>query len=113
MIMKTLLLLCTIGLAAACASSGKSSKSCDIDAAGRQQAMANISRALEADPNIDASKYIRDGYGPQGTFNSPDYCTYMIRPWQPVITELIWDGTLAFRINKQSFEVEDYRQVDE
>lgn len=110
--MKIPALLGSIALLWGCASSPVG-KPCDIDAAGQQKAMENIAIALEERPEIRAEQYIKEPFEPQTIYNAKDYCTFIIRPWQPIQSELIWDGALGFRINKQSYEVEDIRRIDE
>ena len=88
-------------------------KPCDIDAAGQQKAMDNIAVALKEKPEIKAEQYIKQPFEPSAIYNGSSYCTFVIRPWQPVQSELIWDGTLGVRINKQSQEVEDISRIDE
>ncbi len=95
-----------------CASS-QFDKECGISADGQQQAMDNISVVLRREFGLDAESYIEKGFAPQAIFGGKDYCTYIVRPWRPFVSELIWDGTLAFRIDKVDYEVLDWRQVDE
>ncbi len=95
-----------------CASS-QFDKECGISAEGQQQAMDNISVVLRQEFGVDADSYIKEGFEPQAIFGGKDYCTYMVRPWRPFVSELIWDGTLAFRIDKMNYEVLEWQQVDE
>jgi hypothetical protein len=110
--MKPIIILCAFLIASGCASSPVG-KPCDIDAAGQQQAMENIRLALLEDPEIRAEHYLNDEFAPRTIYNGSDYCTFIIQPWTPVVSELIWDGTLGFRINKQTFEVEEILRIDE
>ena len=105
-------LFCSIPLLWGCASSPVG-KPCDIDAAGRQKPMENIAIALKEKPEIRADQYIKEPFEPSAIYNGKDYCTFIIRPWQPIQSVLIWDGALGFRINKQSQEVEDISRIDE
>ena len=110
--MRKLIFLGTIVLAAGCANSPVG-KPCDIDAAGQKKAMENIGIALLEDPQIPVEKYINEDFAPQGIYNGKDYCTFMIHPWTPIVSELIWDGTLGVRVNKETLEVEEILRIDQ
>lgn len=88
-------------------------KHCDLDAASRQQAMVNIQRALPGVPYIHPEQYLSDDFQTHGEFNARDHCVFLVKPWQPIVSEFLWDGTLAFRVDKQSLKVEHYFRVDE
>ena len=105
------IVLGTIVLAAGCANSPVG-KPCDIDAAGQKKAMDNIGIALLEDPQIRADQYINDDFSPQGIYNGNGYCTFIIRPWTPIVSELIWDGTLGVRVKKETLEVEEIQRID-
>ena len=119
--MKPILFLCAFLTVTGCIVTGCANspvgKPCDIDAAGQQQAMENIRMALQEDPEIRAEHYLKDNsndeFEPRTIYNGNDHCTFIIQPWTPIVSELIWDGTLGFRINKQSFEVEEILRIDE
>jgi hypothetical protein len=104
------LCLALLGLAA-CASS-QFNKECGIDADGQRQAMNNISAVLRKDFSSSADSYIKQGFEPQTIYGGKDYCTYMVTPWRPIKSELIWDGTLAFKIDKDTYEVISWRRSD-
>ncbi len=95
-----------------CASS-QFNKDCTIGADGQKQAMANISAALQSDFSASADSYIKEGFAPQAIYGGKDYCTYVVGPWRPIKSELIWDGTLAFRIDSDTYEVISWRRVDQ
>lgn len=109
--MKTLIVSLALLGAAGCASS-QFNKECGIDADGQQQAMDNIAAVLRSDFGTDADSYIKEGFKPQTIYGGKDYCTYMVTPWRPFESELIWDGTLAFKIDKLTYEVISWRRSD-
>lgn len=110
--MRTLLATFVVLGLMGCASS-QFNKTCDISAAGQQQAMENISVVLRREFGVQADSYIKEDFAPQAIYGGKDYCTYLVRPWRPIVSELIWDGTVAFRIDKDNYEVLDWKQVDE
>ena len=114
--MKPLIFLCATLMVTACANSPVG-KPCDIDAAGQQKAMENIGLALLEDPELRTEHYlndkVNDDFAPRTIYNGNGYCTFIIQPWTPIVSELIWDGTLGFRINKQTLEVEEILRIDE
>ena len=105
-------LLCGLTLLGGCTATGFG-KPCDLDAASQEQALQNIAVALKSISYIRPEQYLNDDFHAQGTFNGKEHCSFLIRPWQPITSERIWDGTFSFRVNKQTLEVEKYLQVDE
>jgi hypothetical protein len=110
--MKNLIVSLVLLSLAGCASS-QFNKECGIDADGQQRAMENISAVLRSDFKTNADSYIKEGFEPQTIYGGNDYCTYMVAPWRPITSELIWDGTLAFRIDKETYEVLGWRRADD
>ena len=94
-------------------SSLHSGKSCGLSPADRQQALTSIQGALKAVNFIRPEQYLSDKFTTHGEFDSKEYCTFLVKPWQPIVSEFLWDGTLAFRVSKKTLQVEDYFRVDE
>ncbi len=114
--MRTLPLLILLAVTlAACADSPlrEIRKPCTIDAAGQETAMVNIAAALEVNPWVNAEDYIQDPFEPFAIYNGSEHCDFVLHPWRPVQTEMIWDGSLGVRINKETLKVEDIYRIDE
>ncbi len=107
-----ILILCAALLGLAGCVSSQLNKECGIDADGQQQAMTNISAVLRRDFSTNADSYIKEGFEPQTIYGGKGYCTYMITPWRPIESELIWDGTLAFKVDNETYEVISWRRSD-
>ena len=88
-------------------------KKCDLDAPSQAKALDNIRETLAGMIEIDPNQYLSDDFHSQGSYNSKEHCTFLIRPWQPITTQFIWDGTLAFRVDKKTLKVDKYYRVDE
>jgi hypothetical protein len=108
---RTLLLLAAL-LTHAC-SSLHSSTSCGLSPADRQQALTSIQATLKEINFIRPEQYLNDKFTTHGEFDSREYCSFLVKPWQPIVSEFLWDGTLAFRVSKKTLQVEDYFRVDE
>lgn len=99
-------------LCAGCSSTNLGKK-CDLDATSQAKALENIRIVLTSMTEVNAEQYINEDFHSQGTYNGKEHCTFLIRPWQPINSQLLWDGTLAFRVNKESLLVDKYYRVDE
>jgi hypothetical protein len=86
---------------------------CSIDASGQQKAMENIAEALRNDGRLEEGSYIKEPFKPSIIYNGKDHCDFIVQPWRPVQTEMIWDGTIGARVDKQTLKVTDLYRVDE
>ncbi len=114
--MRTLPLLVLLAATlAACADSPlrEIRQPCTIDAVGQATAMDNIAAALEVNPWVNAGDYIQEPFEPFAVYNGSEHCDFVLHPWRAVHTEVMWDGSLGVRINKQTLEVEDIYRIDE
>jgi hypothetical protein len=110
--MKTVSLLIGVATLVGC-TSFPIGQDCTIDAAGQQKVMVTIADALRADSRVNAEQYIKDGrLEPSSVYGASDHCSFLVTPWQPIKSELLWDGTLSFRINKETLEIEEWKRVD-
>ena len=88
-------------------------KKCDLDATSQAQALENIRVTLTSMIEINPKQYIKEDFQSQGSYNGKEHCTFLIRPWQPINSDLLWNGTLAFRVDKKTLQVDKYYRVDE
>lgn len=63
-------------------------------------------------PDIDHQDYFNDEFKQRGEYNSSTHCTFVIRPVRPISTEFIWDGAWAFRVDKETLEVDKHYRID-
>jgi hypothetical protein len=110
--MKALLLLGALTLLGGCAATETIREACDIDAAGQKQVMEAIAARLPDVPNVNAEQYIKEPFKPATVYNGKDSCTFIVRPWQPIDSELIWDGTLGFHVNKSTLAIESVEVIE-
>lgn len=111
--MKKMILLGALTLLGGCAATETIREDCDIDSAGQKQVMQAIAARLPDVPNVNAEQYIKQPFEPAAIYNGKDSCTFIIRPWQPIDSELIWDGTLGFLVNKSTLEIEDVQVIEQ
>lgn len=86
---------------------------CSIDEAGQQKVMENIAEALRKDGRVDEDSYIKEPFKPGAVYNAKNHCDFVVHPWRPVQTHMMWDGTIGARVDKQTLEVTDLYRIDE
>lgn len=110
--MRKLLTLGGIALLSACSATETLRAPCSMDAATQAKAMEAIAARLPTVPDVRPEQYIKEPFEPVAVYNGKESCSFIIRPWQPIDSELIWDGSLSFKVNKTTLEVEDVQVID-
>ena len=95
----------------ACANS-QFGKPCTLPAQERQTALENIRSYMMSAPDIDYASYIDPQLEILDEYNSSKHCSFVIQPHSPVETGFVWDGTLDFRIDKDTLQVDRYKRLN-